>query len=328
MDNFDFTKIDNYITDFKNEGFIMILKSYIKVMIDFKKYFLNKIKVNRLFLFNKGLNGLSLIFRMIFYYTHNLEFSVENLNNYYFYFIEFITQIKFEKNKEFQLNSIDAFMFILKKSLFNIEKSNNSKREKSNEINNYFTFLDYYIFIINRIFTIFYIINLNNDSKSNTNINFKNNEENVFENEFEDKYEDKYENEYENEENEFDNISQKEKFTNITELESYEINKIISFLSNISNKYNIETIKNLNSIENIENVFYLCLLNNIIKEYHIENIEKSIFENEYITIDVYLQILISLEKNKNRKFKNFDYKKFNCQNKDKLHKYIETFFFL
>lgn len=321
MDNF--SNIEKYKLDFEihKYKYIDVLKSYIRVIFDFNKHFLSKVKTNHIFLFNKGIISLSLIFRIIFFYTCNLDFSIENLNNFYYYYIEFISSdYKItKKNKEFQLNSIDAFMFILKKSLFNIDKKMIPSKENFNELkNNYFDVIDYYIYIFNNIFTIIFITNinegkLNNKIQEEITINQIKDNNDIYQDDTEHTLQDNIDEEFTHQ----DNIYQQ----NTDE----EIRKFLKLLRVISENH--ITYTNYEKIKNTENIFFLCLMNNLIKKYNL-NSELSIFENENITFEIYIEILIIFEKNKNKKMKNFDYKDFkpNIKN-NKIEEYIYNFFY-
>ena len=113
------------------------------------------------YIFIKGIYIVTNIFKTIYYYTKNLELTVNYSNKAAFYYIEYVNQIN-EKDSEFvfvNLNLKDAIIYVYRKSIFEINESYkktvvNNKHEEIlfDSINNFTLFYCQIIqFIFNKI---------------------------------------------------------------------------------------------------------------------------------------------------------------------------------
>lgn len=92
-----------------------------------------KNKKHYYFIFKRGLETLIHIFRLLFYYTKNIELTVQHCKNALYEYIEFIDQMSDDKVTFLRLTSRDAVLFVYKKSIFDI---NNEYRKNMKEPNN------------------------------------------------------------------------------------------------------------------------------------------------------------------------------------------------
>ena len=71
----------------------------------------------------KGVNTLTHIYNYILMYTRNIDIAYYHSHKSLYYYIEFISQIGNNTHSFLQLNSTDAVLFILKKTLFELDHS-------------------------------------------------------------------------------------------------------------------------------------------------------------------------------------------------------------
>ena len=146
--------IDNTVTE--------ILNKFVSIMIEYMQFITDKITIkNKLhykFIFQRGIEMLTHIFTIIFYYTKNLELTVYHTQKAFYFYIEFIEQISDDNNTFLQLSSRDAIMFVYKKTIFDINNEYKKKmNDHSNEEKNILTVIETYIHIYKSI--IQFIIN-------------------------------------------------------------------------------------------------------------------------------------------------------------------------
>ena len=143
---------DNYKNSLKFSSFeyinkySLLIKEYLaqcKEKIVFKNKNYHHLVITR------GLYTIDHIFCFLLLYTKNIELTHYHTHKSLYYYIEFISQIGDNNNSFLQLNSTDAVLFILKKTLFDIELSDAaySKTDsiKINNIKTYIQILNEYI---------------------------------------------------------------------------------------------------------------------------------------------------------------------------------------
>jgi len=72
------------------------------------------------YIFTRGLETIIHVFKLILYYTKNIELTYQQCQKAYLYYIEFIEQISDENVSFLQLSSRDAVLFVYKKSIYDI----------------------------------------------------------------------------------------------------------------------------------------------------------------------------------------------------------------
>jgi len=102
-----------------------IVSNYIKLLETFHLLFNKNIVTKKIhymdFIYKQGMKCLNHIFILLFHYTNNLPFTYYHCEKGIYYFTEFISQIENE-NSFLKLSSIDAIIFVYKKTIYNINK--------------------------------------------------------------------------------------------------------------------------------------------------------------------------------------------------------------
>jgi len=148
-----------------NESFEVVCKKYIESI----NYYILHSKLNTKttnYMFLKGVSISTNVFKLILYYTKNLDLTISTCNRGIFYYIEYINQIN-EKDNDFlfvQLNLKDAINYVYRKTIFFID-DNHKKTLVNNESEKYFfdtfsLFTNFYIKIIHNIFNNINILSL------------------------------------------------------------------------------------------------------------------------------------------------------------------------
>jgi hypothetical protein len=113
-----------------------ILNKYVELIIEYMRFISEKImmknKTYYRFIFERGLETISHVFLVIFYYTKNLELTFYHSQKAYYFYVEFIEQISDDNVTFLQLSSRDAILFVYKKTIFDL---NNEYKKNINEPN-------------------------------------------------------------------------------------------------------------------------------------------------------------------------------------------------
>ena len=112
LDNLNFS-IKEVINAYKN-----IIINYTKTIIDKNIASFNNFK----YIYLKGLNIINNVFKLILLYTNNLDITNYHSEKVYYYYIEFIGQIKTNSNNFLDLTIDDATIFVYKKTIFNLNR--------------------------------------------------------------------------------------------------------------------------------------------------------------------------------------------------------------
>jgi|TARA_Y100000992_G_scaffold302519_2_gene277055 hypothetical protein len=102
-----------------------IFSKYSSLSIEYSKYFIEHTFILKSqyfkYIYLKGLETISNIFKLLLLYTKNLELTFYHSQKSYYYYIEFIGQIGDSNHQFLQLNSKDALLFVYKKTVFEID---------------------------------------------------------------------------------------------------------------------------------------------------------------------------------------------------------------
>lgn len=101
-------------------NFLKLLETY---HVLFKKNIMTKNLRYQDFIYMQGMKCLNHVFILLINYTNNLLFTYYHCEKGIYYFTEFISQIENE-NSFLKLSSIDAIIFVYKKTIYNINKKN------------------------------------------------------------------------------------------------------------------------------------------------------------------------------------------------------------
>ena len=101
-----------------------ILAKFTEVIIEYMLFISEKINIkNRqhyIYIFKRGIETITHIFTIIFYYTKNLDLTFYHTQKAYYFYIEFIEQISDDNITFLQLSSRDALLFVYKKTIFDL----------------------------------------------------------------------------------------------------------------------------------------------------------------------------------------------------------------
>lgn len=103
----------------------IIYMNFLKLLETFHVLFKKNIMTKNLryqdFIYLQGMKCLNHVFILLINYTNNLQFTYYHCEKGIYYFTEFISQIENE-NSFLKLSSIDAIIFVYKKTIYNINK--------------------------------------------------------------------------------------------------------------------------------------------------------------------------------------------------------------
>jgi len=121
--NFVLYNISNYKSSFENST-LEILNKYVELIIEYMRFISEKIMMKNKsyyrFIFERGVETISHVFSVIFYYTKNLELTFYHSQKAYYFYVEFIEQISDDNVTFLQLSSRDAILFVYKKTIFDL----------------------------------------------------------------------------------------------------------------------------------------------------------------------------------------------------------------
>ena len=127
MSEFENFNDPNIYLDFESTSMttVSIVGNYIKLLETFHILFNKNIVTKKVhytdFIYKQGMKCLNHIFILLLHYTNNLPFTYYHCEKGIYYFTEFISQIENE-NSFLKLSSIDAIIFVYKKTIYNINK--------------------------------------------------------------------------------------------------------------------------------------------------------------------------------------------------------------
>lgn len=141
--------IDNYFHHISS-SIEYILDKYIQIIMDYMKLVTDKIHIKNKsyykFIFTKGIETISSVFKYLLYFTKNIDLTYYHSQKSFYFYVEFIEQISNDQNSFLQLSCREATLFVYKKTIFEIK---NDFRNNMNECNpkekELFLTLDYYL---------------------------------------------------------------------------------------------------------------------------------------------------------------------------------------
>ena len=148
---YNLNKLNNYNKSLKDKNEDILLK-FISLLKEYFSFFNEKIIIKNkndkltFFILEKGILNLFNNFKILIYYTKNI-----NLTEYYckkaiYFYVEYVEQIFNEQNLFLNLTSRDAMLFSCKKTIFDINSEIKSKLKNSvedlNKLNSLINYLD------------------------------------------------------------------------------------------------------------------------------------------------------------------------------------------
>ena len=117
------SQIENY-KDKINKDISYILEKYVELMMDYIKFISEKINIKKnnyfKFIFIRGYDTISSVFKLMLFYTKNVDLTYYHSQKAFYFYVEFIEQISTDQNSFLQLSSREACLFVYKKTIFEI----------------------------------------------------------------------------------------------------------------------------------------------------------------------------------------------------------------
>ena len=166
------SQIENY-KDKINKDISYILEKYVELMMDYIKFISEKINIKKnnyfKFIFIRGYDTISSVFKLMLFYTKNVDLTYYHSQKAFYFYVEFIEQISTDQNSFLQLSSREACLFVYKKTIFEINLEIKKKiKDSSLEEKTILNKLGEFIYIYKNI--ILFCIN-HDDTKVVSNIN-------------------------------------------------------------------------------------------------------------------------------------------------------------
>jgi len=153
------SNVDNYREHIKvplneiNDNFIQIICEYM-ILLSENIYIKNLAYFK--FILIRGLETIAAIFRLILFFTKNINLASYHSQKAFYVYIEFIEQISDVQNSFLQLTSRDAVLFVYKKTIFEINNEFKKKIKEENNEKPLFEKLDKYLHV-NKNIICFYL---------------------------------------------------------------------------------------------------------------------------------------------------------------------------
>lgn len=164
-------QMDNYKYQI-NKDLKYILDKYVELIIDYMKFITEKINIKKnhyyKYIFVRGYDTITTVFKIMLYYTKNVDLTYYHSQKAFYFYVEFIEQISTDQNSFLQLSSREASLFVYKKTIFEINLEIKKKmKELCIEDKSILDKLDIFLDIYKNV--IIFCINKNQDQKSNAN---------------------------------------------------------------------------------------------------------------------------------------------------------------
>lgn len=125
MKNTIIQNTENYLSKLEESEFILFIR-YVGIIHEFMTNSLEKIYIQKKdylkYILIKGINCISYIYRILLLYTNNLDLTLYHATKSFYYYIEFIGQVGDDSHAFLKLNSKDAYLFVLKKTIYEINQ--------------------------------------------------------------------------------------------------------------------------------------------------------------------------------------------------------------
>jgi hypothetical protein len=125
-------QIENYKEKI-NRDLSYILNKYVELIIEYIKFITEKINIKKnkyfTFIFIRGYDTITAVFKIMLYYTKNVDLTFYHCQKAFYFYVEFIEQISTDQNSFLQLSSREASLFVYKKTIYeiNLEYKKNMK---------------------------------------------------------------------------------------------------------------------------------------------------------------------------------------------------------
>lgn len=127
------TNPDNYKTNISN-NMDEILDKYVILILEYMNFITENVSIKNdmyyKFIFLRGLDTISHVFKFILLYTKNLDLAYYHSQKAFYFYVEFITQITDDQHSFLQLSSKDAILFVYKRTIFEISHEQRKNLQK------------------------------------------------------------------------------------------------------------------------------------------------------------------------------------------------------
>jgi hypothetical protein len=149
------SQLDNYKEKI-NKNLLYILEKYVELIIEYIKFISEKINIKNTnyfkFIFIRGYETITSVFKIMLFYTKNVDLTYYHSQKAFYFYVEFIEQISTDQNSFLQLSSREASLFVYKKTIFDINLEIKKKnKDLSYEETKILNKMDEIIFIYNHI---------------------------------------------------------------------------------------------------------------------------------------------------------------------------------
>ena len=136
--NFDKSSVDE-----TSKKMLFLLSNFVDYITEQEKNINNK--DYNLFIIKRGFETIKHCFEILLLYTKNPNLALFNSKKAYVYYVEFIGQIGYNNHSFLKLNSIDATIFVYKKTIFEIDNTVRKKYIEDEDEKKYFSFISHLI---------------------------------------------------------------------------------------------------------------------------------------------------------------------------------------
>lgn len=139
MKNIIIQNTENYLKEISDSEYMLFIR-FVGIIHEYISNSLEKIYIQKKdylkYILIKGINCITYVFRILLLYTNNVDLTLYHTTKSFYYYIEFIGQVGDDSHAFLKLNSKDAYLFVLKKTIYEINldhKQNFVEDSKSQE---------------------------------------------------------------------------------------------------------------------------------------------------------------------------------------------------
>jgi len=133
INEYSLTNPDNYKITISN-NINEILDKYIILILEYMNFITENVSIKNdmyyKFIFLRGVDTISHVFKFILLYTKNLDLAYYHSQKAFYFYVEFITQITDDQHSFLQLSSRDAILFVYKRTIFEINYEQRKNLQK------------------------------------------------------------------------------------------------------------------------------------------------------------------------------------------------------
>ena len=101
-----------------------VLKKYVSIVMEYMSFISENVNIKKhpyyRYILERGFDTITNVFKILYYFTKNLELTYYHSQKAYYFYIEFIEQISDDQNIFLKLSSRESALFVYKKTIFGI----------------------------------------------------------------------------------------------------------------------------------------------------------------------------------------------------------------